>query len=314
MATKPGASSAGSAADPLLAAALAGADLAPFGPGDATARRLANNAGASRLTSLSLRGCGVGPAGAKALAGSTFLRKLHKLDLEENAIGDAGAKALAGSTRLKGLRVLLLGHDTFGARGSPASNSIGPKGALAVATSKSFARLERLSLPIAKVDAALARALVRSKLARFLALFPGANESSAQSPDGKSKAVLALTDEVWGDGPRAGLVKLTGGLVLADVGPSFIWSSDSRTLAATQWERGADGGFTGKSRVVVLDPEAHTVARLPKPPQGALVLFAFRGGVLEAFDAYAKTRKDLSIDTRKARPGAPMAVLASLPP
>src|SRR6478609_10544654 len=164
------------AADLFLDAALRGEDLAALGPGDATARHLAGAKGSSKLTRLSLRGCGVGPAGAKALAGSAFLGKLRELDLEENQIGDAGAKALATSTKLKGLRVLLLGHDTFGARGSPASNSIGPKGALAIASSKGLARLERLSLPIAKIDGALAKALTRSKLAGSLALFPGASE------------------------------------------------------------------------------------------------------------------------------------------
>ncbi|HUC07933.1 MAG TPA: hypothetical protein VMR96_07560 [Solirubrobacterales bacterium] len=260
--------------------------------GDAGASAIAATAAAEKLRTLSLRFAGVGPKGAAALADSTHLKNLESLDLEGNEIGDDGAEALATSSYLGSLRSLQLGHSGFGERGLAARNSIGPKGAAAIARSRSMAKLEHLGLPLYRIDGALAMALSRSPLERFFFISPGALESSRASPDGRWTARVDAQAEVWPDGPRSGTLEV-GELHLEDASPSTVWSHDGSALAALQWIRGKEG-FTGKGRLVVIRPGSEPV-KIPGE-HGALALFAYDGQTLSAFDASQPERADLELD------------------
>jgi Leucine Rich repeat len=86
------------------------------------------------LRDLRLRRCGLDDAAIKALARADF-RSLRDLDLSYNSIGPSGAVALASSARLQNLWRLNL-HDNF----------IGDAGLIALARSPALARLVELDL------------------------------------------------------------------------------------------------------------------------------------------------------------------------
>lgn len=274
----------------LVAALVAGREVGEIG--DAGAQALAASAASESLRTLSLRFAGIGPTGAAALAASPHLAALSALDLEGNDIGDDGAQALASSSALPALRSLRLGHTGFGERGLAARNSIGPRGATAIARSKPLARLDELGLPIYEIDPPLAAALAQSPLARFLYLAPGSLEASRASPDGRWTARIHASDEVWPDGPRAGILEI-GDLRIPDCSPSMVWSGDSKRLAIALWTR-LRGNYTGHCRLAIVQPPHGKPTPLPGD-HGPLALWAFEAAAVRAFDAAAPTRQDLSL-------------------
>ncbi len=280
----------------LVASLLRGKAVGKIG--DAGVAAIAGAAGARALQTLSLESAGVGPAGARAIAQSDHLGAVTTLDLEGNDIGDDGARALAASKSLPALRVLKLGHSGFGERGHAARNGITARGAAAIATSKSLASLTELGLPLYDIDAALAAALVGSPLARFLFLSPGAVEGARASPDGALTARVSCDVEVWPDGPRAGILELSGGARVPDCGPSMVWSADSRLLAVARWPKGKKG-YADRCQVLLVRADGKTAALDSDYP--ALALWAFDGKTVSAFDALASPRADLALDARANR-------------
>ena len=276
--------------DSLVESLLHGKEVGKIG--DAGAAALAASPAAEKLRTLSLRSAGLGPKGATALADSPHLKALESLDLEGNEIGDEGAEALANSSFLRSLKSLQLGHAGLGDHGLAARNSIGPRGAGAIARSKALAGLTWLGLPVYRIDAAMAQALSRSALERFFYISPGAHESSRASPDGRWTARVHAETEVWPGGPRSGTLEV-GYLHVENVSPSTVWSHDGAALAVLQWIK-AGAAFTGKAELLVITPGSAPV-KIPGEV-GALALFAFDGQTLQAFDAAEKVRDDIALD------------------
>ena len=79
----------------------------------------------------------------------------------------------------------------------------------------------------------------------------------ATTPDGQLQAEVSQADEVSMSNPTIGVLKMSGGLVLKDCNPSFVWSDDSRYLAVPQLSRLLGCFFA--VRVLVVDTRARTV-------------------------------------------------------
>lgn len=79
----------------------------------------------------------------------------------------------------------------------------------------------------------------------------------ATSPDGQLQAEVSRAYEVSMSNPTIGVLKISGGLVLKDCNPSFVWSDDSRYLAVPQLSRLLGCFFA--VRVLVVDTRARAV-------------------------------------------------------
>jgi uncharacterized protein (TIGR02996 family) len=119
--------------------------------------RLIGAARTEALVHLDLSGCLLGPDDVEALADASALGRLTELNLDWNTIGPRGAAAIAASPRFARLQSLVLS-------GAPnrVSNAISDDGATALAASAHLERLARLDLTANGIGDRGALAIARS--------------------------------------------------------------------------------------------------------------------------------------------------------
>ena len=124
---------------------------------------------------------------------------------------------------------------------------------------------------------------------------PWRRDHSAKSPDGLHSAEIRDAWELSMSGPTYGRLKLSNGFELELCSPVFIWSDDSRYLAAPQWIRWCL--FGTKQRIVVVDVKTSVAYAMPGKYR-LLILKNFDSGVITGIDSPLWRPRDvrLSVD------------------
>jgi len=77
----------------------------------------------------------------------------------------------------------------------------------------------------------------------------------AESPDGRWRATVDHATEIFMSGPTKGTLCVDGLFDIPDCSPGFLWSDDSRYLAASQWRY----HFRHRARILIVDAEERIV-------------------------------------------------------
>jgi len=97
----------------------------------------------------------------------------------------------------------------------------------------------------------------------------------AVSPDGRRIAVMGQAMEIYMSGPTKGILTISGTMKIPDCSPAFLWSDDSRYLAAPQWKY----VLRRRQRLLVVDLEQSAIY-ISAARYRLLQLNAFSGGLL----------------------------------
>jgi len=109
------------------------------------------------------------------------------------------------------------------------------------------------------------------------------------SPDGTLVAEIDPALEISMSNPTSGTLRISNGLEVSRCSPSFIWSDDSRYLAASQWRYAF--GLQLRQRVVVIDVRdrivfaSRAVGWLVQPRSFRENVFSVTAGTHQSFSA-----------------------------
>jgi len=109
---------------------------------------------------------------------------------------------------------------------------------------------------------------------------PWRRSHEAASPDGRWRAALDNAVEIFMSGPTKGTLRIHGLVDIPDCSPDFLWSDDSRFLAAPQWKY----KFRPRARILIVDTEERIVYAARTRLKIAL-LETFDNGILTGLES-----------------------------